>query len=231
MHTGTTVFPTLLAVAEDSGASGSAFLEAAVVGYDVANKIGKAHGTSDNEKGVHSTATTGIFACTCAGARLMGLSLAETRSALGLNISQAAGSFQFAINGSWEKRLHTGLAAHNAILSLFFAREGYLGGIEPIEGKYGYFALYTNASCDPAAVLNGLGVEFEVMNTAMKPYPCCRCSHTAIEAISSLVRENYLSPAHIAALDLGQAAPTGTGCPPAQSTSLLAGWRPPLPRS
>jgi 2-methylcitrate dehydratase PrpD len=202
MHPAVTVFPTLLALGEDGGASGKDFLTAAVVGYDVANKIGKAHGTFVHARGFHPTGTTGIFACTCAGASILGLPIEQTRNAFGMNISQTAGAQQYEVNGSWDKRIHTGLAAHNAILSLFLAREGYRGSVDPIEGKHGYFALYASKPLDAARVLDGLGTEFEVMNTAVKPYPCCRCSHAAIDAVIAFVRENNLKPGDIAAIDI-----------------------------
>ena len=202
LHPAVTIFPTVLALGEDAGASGKDFLTAAVVGYDVGNKIGKAHRTFVHARGFHPTGTTGTFASTAAGASLLGLPLDQARNAFGMNISQAAGSLQYEANGAWDKRIHTGLAAHNAILSLFLARAGYRGSTEPIEGKYGYFALFAAKPLDAAKVLDGLGTEFEVMNTAVKPYPCCRCSHSTIDAVARLVREGGLGPADIAAVDV-----------------------------
>ena len=202
MHPGAPIFATLLALAEEEGSSGKEFLAAAVAGYDVANKLGKAHGASVHHRGFHPTATTGIFACTAAGARILKLPRDQAINALGLNSSQSAGSQQFLINGAWNKRLHVGLAAHNAILSLFMARRGFLGSAEPIEGAFGYFALYTNEPRDPAAALVGLGEDFEVLNTATKPYPCCRYSHAVIDAVTDLVRDNRLSSGDILRIEV-----------------------------
>ena len=90
MHTGAPMFATLLALGEEYSVSGKEFLTAAVAGYDIANKIGKAHGPSMHHRGFHPTATTGIFACTAAGARLMDLTEKQTANAMGLNGSQTA---------------------------------------------------------------------------------------------------------------------------------------------
>ena len=198
MHPGATVFPTLLALGENDDKSGKAFLTAANVGYDVGNKIGIAHGTAMHDRGFHPTATTGIFGCTLAGASLLGLSPEETRNAFGLNVSQSAGRHQFRINGAWDKRVHTGLAAHNAILALTLARFDYLGSREPIEGRYGYFTLIADEKVDPQRALEGLGSVFEVMRTATKPYPCCRCIHSTIDAVLNIVAANGLSRDDIA---------------------------------
>ncbi len=218
IHPAVTIFPTLLALGEDSGASGKDFLAAAVVGYDVVNKIGKAHRTFMHARGFHPTGTTGIFGSTCAGARILGLPIEQARNAFGMNISQTAGALQYEVNGSWDKRIHTGLASHNAILSLFMAQTGYRGSVEPIEGKYGYFTLYASKSLDAAKVVDGLGVEFEVMNTAVKPYPCCRCSHAAVDAVIAFVDENHLKPEDIAAIDIdiGKYSYSIVGDPPAK---------------
>lgn len=202
MHIGAPLFATLLALGERADVTGRGFLEAAVVGYDLAGKLGKAHGSVLHDRGFHPTATTGVFFCTAAGARLVGLTTDQTLNALGLNVSQASGSQQFLVNGSWNKRLHTGLAAHNAILSLKMAEHGFFGASEPIEGRFGYFAIYADRRRDAEVALDGLGSEFEVMNTAVKPYPCCRFSHGVIDAITSLKEQHKIAAADITAIDI-----------------------------
>ena len=153
-------------------------------------------------RGFHPTATTGIFGCSAAGARLLGYSPQQTANAMGLNVSQSAGSTQFLENGSWNKRFHTGLAAHNAVMSLVMARHDYLGATSPIEGSRGYFALYAGSDADASRALDGLGSDFEVMNTAVKPYPCCRYSHATIDAVADIVRAESLTSGDIEGIEI-----------------------------
>jgi len=202
MHIGTPVFATLLALAEERGATGADFLTAAVVGYDVAGKLGNAHRDGVHLRGFHPTATTGIFGATAAGARLLGLTQEQLLNALGLNLSQSSGSQQFLENGAWTKRLHVGLAAHNAVYSLAFARRGFKGPSRPLEGRFGYFALYSQDGNNLEEAVAGLGHRFEVMATAVKPYPCCRYSHGSIDAVLDLMRRHNLRHHDIAAIDL-----------------------------
>ena len=202
IHIGTPLFATLLALADEHDVSGRDFLTAAVIGYDVTGKVGKAHGGSMHARGFHPTATTGIFGCSAAGARLLGYSARQTANAMGLNVSQSAGSTQFLENGSWNKRFHTGLAAHNAVMSLVMARHDYLGATSPIEGSRGYFALYAGEGADASRALDGLGSDFEVMNTAVKPYPCCRYSHATIDAVADIVRAESLASPDIDGIDI-----------------------------
>ena len=210
IHIGTPLFATLLALADEHEVSGRDFLTAAVIGYDVTGKVGKAHGGSMHARGFHPTTTTGIFGCSAAGARLLGYSARQTANALGLNVSQSAGSTQFLENGSWNKRFHTGLAAHNAVMSLVMARHDYLGATSPIEGSRGYFALYAGEGADAARALDGLGSDFEVMNTAVKPYPCCRYSHATIDAVADIVRAESLASPDIDGIDIAMGE-TGFG--------------------
>ena len=210
IHIGTPLFATLLALADEHDISGRDFLTAAVIGYDVTGKVGKAHGGSVHARGFHPTATTGIFGCSAAGARLLGYSAQQTANAMGLNVSQSAGSTQFLENGSWNKRFHTGLAAHNAVMSLVMARHDYLGATSPIEGSRGYFALYAGDGADASRALDGLGSDFEVMNTAVKPYPCCRYSHATIDAVADIVRAESLASPDIDGIEIAMGE-TGYG--------------------
>ena len=210
IHIGTPLFATLLALADETDVSGREFLTAAVIGYDVTGKVGRAHGGAVHARGFHPTATTGIFGCTAAGARLLGYPGDRTADALGLNVSQSAGSVQFLENGSWNKRFHTGLAAHNAIVSLVMARHGYRGATSPLEGGHGYYRLYADGPVEADRALDGLGGEFEVSNTAVKPYPCCRYSHAAIDAVADVVRTESLTPTDVESIDIAMGE-TGYG--------------------
>ena len=210
IHIGTPLFATLLALADEREITGREFLTAAVVGYDVTGKVGKAHGGAIHARGFHPTATTGLYGCTAAGGRMLGYSHEQIANALGLNVSQSAGSTQFLENGSWNKRFHTGLTAHHSIVSLVMARHDYLGATSPLEGPHGYFALYANAEVQAERALDGLGQDFEVMNTAIKPYPCCRYSHATIDAIAEIVRTEALVSADIESIDIAMGE-TGFG--------------------
>ena len=202
IHVGTPLLSTLLALGEQADVSGHAFLTAAIIGYDVIGKTGKAHGEGVHRRGFHATATTGIFGATAAGARLLGLGREELLNALGINISQAAGSLAFLENGAWTKRLQVGLAAHNAVYALAFARQGFRGATSPLEGRFGYYHLYSQDACDLDQAVAGLGEDFEVLNTGVKPYPACRYTHSVIDGVLGLVRKDALASRDIKAVDV-----------------------------
>tara|TARA_Y100001936_G_scaffold209001_1_gene214800 strand:+ start:358 stop:1722 length:1365 start_codon:yes stop_codon:yes gene_type:complete len=202
IHPGTPIFSSNLALAQEYEKSGMDFLLASIIGYDITLKIGRTHGPLIHRKGFHATATTNIFGCTAAGGKLLNLSTDVIQNAMGLNVSQIAGSQQFLENGSWNKRFHTGLTPHNSILSLVMAQNGYLGASDPIEGKFGYFNLYAESEISDFSIFDTYGIDFEVMNTAVKPYPCCRFSHATIDAVLDITRSNNINYSDISNIDI-----------------------------
>jgi 2-methylcitrate dehydratase PrpD len=96
------VVPAALAAGELVGASGRDVLTAIVAGYEVCCRLGNAlDPTSHYAKGFHPTATAGTFGAAAAVAKLFRLSPDQIVSAFGVSGSQAAGSLQFLVNGSW----------------------------------------------------------------------------------------------------------------------------------
>jgi len=190
LHPGAPVIAVCMALAEEHAASGARFLSAVVAGYEVTCRVSMAaNPRAHYDRGFHPTATAGIFGATAAGANLLGVSADGLEHAFGINGSQAAGSMQFLENGAWNKRLHPGLAAHNAILSLVLARAGFVGSAAALEGRYGFLRAYSDGS-DPALLVARLGDTYALLGTAFKPYPCCRFSHAAIDLALALRTEH-----------------------------------------
>ncbi|MPZ92278.1 MAG: MmgE/PrpD family protein [Actinobacteria bacterium] len=203
VHPGASVVPTVLALAEEHGADGPQVITAIVAGYDVTCKLAMAlDPQSHYDRGFHPTGTAGVFGATAAGASLLGLSAEELENAFGVNCSQAAGSMQFFDNGAWNKRIHPGLAAHNAILALEFAKRGFVGSSRAIEGDHGVLHAYSDTARAEVAV-SGLGERFEILHTAIKPYPACRYAHAPLDAIIDLVEEHGLVPDDVESVVIG----------------------------
>jgi 2-methylcitrate dehydratase PrpD len=203
LHPGAPIFASLLALAEAEEKGGSEFLTAAVVGYDVACRVGLVTGPTIIQRGFHPTGVLGVFGATAAGARLLGLSREQALNALGINISQAAGTQQFLVSGTWTKRLHVGLAAHNSIYALTFASLGFQGSVSPLDGRDGLYHCFAGED-RPALELavDGLGDRFELQNTAIKPFPCCRMIHGPIDAVTEVHKAQSLSPEDVAEVEV-----------------------------
>ena len=90
--------------------------------------------------------------------------------AMGTVLSQCAGSLQFLANGAWTKRSQVGWAAVNGLMAATLVREGFKGASEALEGKHGFMRAYA-PNPKPERAVQDLGTVFELMNTAVKPYP------------------------------------------------------------
>ena len=185
LHPGAPVVPAALAVAEGEGADAGRFLEAVHAGYDVTCAVGRAvNPDAHYERGFHVTATCGTFGAAVAAGVAAGLDREQLLDAVGIAGSQAAGSLQFLANGAWNKRLHPGLAARRGVEATTLAAAGFEGAADPLAGADGFFRGYSGDP-DPDAVRD-VGEREAVMETALKPYPCCRYMHAALDALVDL---------------------------------------------
>ena len=203
LHPGAPVIPAALAAGEMAGASGATVLAAIVAGYEVVCRIALALPAGAHyDRGFHPTATCGAFGAAAAAGRVFGLDAAGIAGALGTALSQAAGSLEFLVNGAWTKRFQVGWAATNGLVAATMVREGFKGAAEALEGPHGFLHAYA-PDPTPERVIQDLGTVFELMNTAVKPYPSCRYGHAGIDAALALRAELGLKPEEVEAVTLG----------------------------
>lgn len=203
LHPGAPVIPAALAAGEMVGASGADVLAAIVAGYEVTCRVALALPAGEHyDRGFHPTATCGAFGAAAAAARVFGLSADGVAGALGTVLSQSAGSLQFLVNGAWTKRFQVGWAACNGLMAATLVREGFKGASEALEGRHGFLRAYAPKP-QPERAVRELGRVFELMNTAVKPYPSCRYGHAGIDAALALRAANDLKPEQITTVTLG----------------------------
>jgi 2-methylcitrate dehydratase PrpD len=203
LHPGAPVIPAALAAGEMVGASGADVLAAIVAGYEVTCRVALALPAGEHyDRGFHPTATCGAFGAAAAAARVFGLDAGAVEAALGTVLSQCAGSLQFLVNGAWTKRFQVGWAATNGLMAATLVREGFKGPTEALEGRHGFMRAYA-PNPTPERAVQDLGRVFELMHTAVKPYPSCRYGHAGIDAALALRAEHGLTPAEIEHVTLG----------------------------
>jgi 2-methylcitrate dehydratase PrpD len=189
VHPGVTVISAALAEGEQQAADGAQLLTALAVGYEVVCRLGLGLWAGGFERGFHNTSTAGIFGAIAVISNLRGLDAAAVETAFGIGGSKAAGSMQYLQNGSWNKRLHPGFAAHDAFLCVTLAQAGVVGAEKAIEGEHGFLHAYTSRNIsrdDHAKIIDSLSREWKMMDTAIKPYPACRCAHPGIDLAAEL---------------------------------------------
>lgn len=197
VHPGSVVIAAVLSVVGNE--SGADLMTALVAGYEVTARVGKALGPTAYDRGFHPTALAGIFGAIAAVASLHRMSASEIEHCWGIAGSMASGSMQFLHDGSWNKRLHPGWSAYSALVAVRLARAGFIGSSSSLEGEYGLLRSHSDDP-QPAVLTAGLGTEWLLLDTAIKPYPSCRYCHSAVDAaieLSSRVAGNGMEGATV----------------------------------
>ncbi len=201
VHPTASVFPAVLSAAAHVGATGEELVTAFVAGVETAARVGMVAKSQFHQVGFHPTGMVGIFGCVLAVGKLMGLNKKQLMSAQGIAVSMASGSMEFLEDGAWNKRIHPGLAAGSAITAAAIAKEGFKGISDPYTGRFGLYNAYLGCGprtndIDLSLATAGLGETWELLATAIKPFPTCHFSHGAIDAALAL-RDDVGDPAEI----------------------------------
>ncbi len=203
IHPSAPIVPAALAAAEIAGADGATTLAGIIAGYEVQIRLSLALNPSDHyTRGYHPTATCGAFGAAAAAGRVLGLSGERIAASFGISLSQAAGSLEFLAEGAWTKPFQVGWAAHNGLVAARLAAEGFKAPARGIEGQRGFLNAYA-PSADPARAVAGLGETWETLEIAVKPYPSCRYSHAAMNAVSALRAANDIADSEVTAIRVG----------------------------
>jgi 2-methylcitrate dehydratase PrpD len=197
-HPGAVVFPSVLAAAQDTGASGKDFLCAAVAGYEAGIRVGEFLGRS-HYKVFHTTGTAGTVAAAAGAGRLLRLDAGGMRNALGSAGTQAAGLWEFLRDAADSKQLHAAKAAADGLLSAYLARDGFTGATRILEGEQGMGAGMSR-DADAGKIIEGLGTRWALTETSFKYHACCRHIHPSADALLALMRRHGLGIGDIAAV-------------------------------
>ncbi|WP_158279428.1 MmgE/PrpD family protein [Falsochrobactrum shanghaiense] len=189
-HAGAGVVPAVLALGEFLKSDRDAILKAVTIGYEVAVRVGRA----EKRRSYHSANYT-AFGVTAAAAALKGLDAGQIAHALGicayygprvsdLTLSQEMGSD---VKESLPWAVVVGMSCAE------LAGNGFLGNRD---------ALNIEERFDSEWMLDGLGSEFLILSTYFKRYSCCRWTHTAVEALLTVMQEHDLKPEEVEAVDV-----------------------------
>src|SRR2546430_7840629 len=204
-HPSVPLFAASLAGAEAETADGGALMLAYVIGFEIDAALGIALNPAHYTRGWHATSSIGTLGCAAAASRLLGLDVNQTRHALGIAASMASGLKENF--GSMTKPYHAGHAAQSGIRAAQLAREGLTASDAALEGRQGYVAAFSGATL-PADALDRLGARWELTASgiAVKPYPSCALTHSAIDALLELRARHRIHPAKVAAVAGGVTA-------------------------
>ena len=198
-HPSAVILPALLALAEETNASGRDVITAWLVGIEIQVAVGHGVNRLHYDNGWHSTSTVGTIGAAAACGRLLGLDETTIVNAISLAVSMASGTkVQF---GTMAKPFHAGMAAKNAVMAARFAEGGLTAAPEPLDAEYGFRSLYVGPdSRGWNGVLDELGRPLAAEKYGLEPkcYPCCAGAHRALDGLLELQAEHRFAANDVA---------------------------------
>src|SRR5262245_36073380 len=193
LHVTTSIWPAVLSAGWMRGASGKDLLTAYVAGAEAITRLGAVGSGIFHQIGFHPTGLIGVFGCTLAAGRLLGLGPEALVMAQGIALSMASGSLEFLEDGAWTKRMHPGWAAQSGITAAALARGGFIGPARAYEGRFGLFNIHLQdafAAERLSRATAGLGTTWETSAIAAKPLPACHFTHACADAAMQLAKQH-----------------------------------------
>jgi 2-methylcitrate dehydratase PrpD len=200
MHPGIASIPVAMAVGEAQGnLSGKELITSTALGVDMMCRLALATtpGKSPIDLGWHLTSLFGFMGSAATAARVMRLDEDKIVDAIGIGYHQCAGNGQCVKDGALTKRLGPGFAIKGGITAALMAKVGVTGAKNTFEGEWGLYRQYMHGDYSPKILTADLGKRFEGVNVAIKPYPCCRGVHPAIDAALALAIDENIRAADI----------------------------------
>ena len=198
-HPGSSVIPSALAVGEWQHASGRDVITAILTGYDVGNRIGVAIQPSrERYENVWGVGTWQTFNAVAAAAKVLKLDLQQTLDAYG--VAGATAPLPNTQKWGWdveERPVHwvkepTGWPCWTGTTAAVLAEQGFIGNHHILDGDDGFWIMAGSDRCDFDRMTQDLGTDYEVDHVTIKPYPCCRWQHAALDAIGELMQRHEL---------------------------------------
>lgn len=180
-------WPTVLALGEKLKLSGKDVIEAFIVGYEVASRIGVASQKAIAKGHLNAAGCLTIGSAAMA-AKLLRLDVEKTTHALSIAASQANGIARQ--TGAGAHLIESGFCGRNGICSAMLAKLGFTGNPAILEGRAGFMDLWTELP-DFDLPLGEDG--YRVMQIGIKKYPCCYLQQRNIDGVLDLIAEHNIS--------------------------------------
>jgi len=187
-HPGCAVVPAALAIGEQFGISGSHFIRAVALGYDVAMRAIRTVGSGMKE--THNL--VGTMGASAAAACAASLNAQQMTWLLDYATQQAGAGI-----GVWRRDtehvekafLFGGMGARNGVHAALIVHAGWTGVNDVLSGPNNFIETY-NPKADPAGMIAQLGTLFGVMQTTLKKWTTGGPIQAPLDALVN-IRSNH----------------------------------------
>lgn len=200
-HPGSAIVASALAVAERQDASGSEFIGAVVLGYDVGCRFARLMQTKDSAtRPGHATYSVGpSFGSGAAAAALIELDEGGVRHCLSYVAQQASGLSSWVRDTEHMEKAFVfgGLAARAGVTAAILVECGMSAQDDPFGGEHGFLDVFVPRPAEFETLVGTLGAEFEIMEASIKKYSVGSPIQAPVEALISIVKEFEIVPADV----------------------------------
>jgi len=216
-HPAIQLVPALAADAEAGSLSGGDLLRGLILGYEAASRVSRA---SSARKGLHPTGTWGLVGSA------LGVGCGRHRAAEALEqIGNIAASYAFSpyVKNSFVGRnvasTFAGLVNQSALLANMLFETGFRADEGCLEMT---FSQIVSERFDPQLLAAGLGEGYAISENYFKPFPTCRFTHPALDALEGILRDKEISCEEVARVSVTsfKAAVHTASKPPANAEAM-----------
>ncbi len=210
-HPGCAIVPAALAAGQEFSVSGTQFLRAVTLGYDVGTRVVMAMGgpTFSYESHKSSHAIGGIFGAAAAAASCADLNAQQMRWVLDYTAQQSSGIAAWRRDTDHIEKafVFAGMPASHGVRSAFVVQNGWNGIDDIFTGTDNFFEAYA-PDADRKKLVDQLGVRFEIALTDIKKWTVGSPIQGALDALQNIMKRQNFQAEQVKALivRLGPAA-------------------------
>jgi 2-methylcitrate dehydratase PrpD len=191
-HPGCAVIPAALALGEQFDISGSHFLRAVALGYDVGTRFTIIAGEKyerETHRSTHSIAP--IFGAAAAAGCAAGLNVEQMRLLIGYAAQQCSGLTAWRRDSQHVQKAFAfgGMNARSGVTAALLVHRGWTGVQDILTGTDNFFQAFEPAA-DPAGLVEKLGERFEIMRTNIKKWSVGSPIQAALDGLEALRTEH-----------------------------------------
>jgi len=195
-HPGCVIVPAALAVAERENSSGSEFIQAVVLGYDIGARFNLALGPDVLFKDTHHATCTGAqFGATAACGSLLKVDARQARYQISYSMQQASGVPCWHRDTEHVEKAFVfgGMPARNAVQAALFAAIDFSGVDDVLSGAHNYFDVFTDDP-HPDELTKDLGKRFDILDANLKKWSVGMPAQSPLDAVDILIEKYGIQP-------------------------------------
>jgi len=201
-HPGCGIVPAALAVGEAQGSSGTEFLRAVALGYDVGARLTMSLGYPNPNQATHSTHTLGVlFGAAAAAAALLHLDARQVRHALSYAAQQASGCPYWHRDSEHIEKAFDfgGMGARNGVAGAMMVASGMSGVDDPFDGPGNFFTGFA-LKPQPGVLAHELGQRYEIMEASIKKWCVGSPIQSVLDATTALIEQHRIRATDVKAI-------------------------------